>query len=103
MPLRFSCLLILIALSGCDNSPPAQPTAAPAEVGVVTLKAQSFNLVSELTGRTTATLTADVRPQVGGIIQKRLFTEGDWVKAGQALYQIHCCRIKRRTIRLPLH
>lgn len=88
MPLRFSCLLILIALSGCDNSPPAQPTAAPAEVGVVTLKAQSFNLVSELTGRTTATLTADVRPQVGGIIQKRLFTEGDWVKAGQALYQI---------------
>ncbi|WP_449632583.1 efflux RND transporter periplasmic adaptor subunit [Rahnella aceris] len=88
MPLRFSCLLILIALSGCDNSPPAQQTAAPAEVGVVTLKAQSFNLVSELTGRTTATLTADVRPQVGGIIQKRLFTEGDWVKAGQALYQI---------------
>lgn len=88
MPLRFSCLLILIALSGCDNSPPVQPTAAPAEVGVVTLKAQSFNLVTELTGRTTATLTADVRPQVGGIIQKRLFTEGDWVKAGQALYQI---------------
>lgn len=88
MPSRFSCLLILIALSGCDNSPPAQQTAAPAEVGVVTLKAQSFNLVSELTGRTTATLTADVRPQVGGIIQKRLFTEGDWVKAGQALYQI---------------
>jgi membrane fusion protein (multidrug efflux system) len=57
-------------------------------VGVVTIKAQPFNLVSELTGRTTATLTADVRPQVGGIIQKRLFTEGDTVKAGQALYQI---------------
>ncbi|MBF7957886.1 efflux RND transporter periplasmic adaptor subunit [Rahnella victoriana] len=89
MPLlRPSCLIMLFALSGCDNSPTAPPAAAPTEVGVVTLKAQPFNLVSELTGRTTATLTADVRPQVGGIIQKRLFTEGDTVKAGQALYQI---------------
>ncbi len=89
MPLlRPSCLIMLFALSGCDNSPAAPHAAAPTEVGVVTLKAQPFNLVSELTGRTTATLTADVRPQVGGIIQKRLFTEGDTVKAGQALYQI---------------
>ncbi|VTQ52193.1 CmeA [Campylobacter jejuni] len=89
MPLlRPSCLIMLFALSGCDNSPTAPPAAARTEVGVVTLKAQPFNLVSELTGRTTATLTADVRPQVGGIIQKRLFTEGDTVKAGQALYQI---------------
>ncbi|UHM93122.1 efflux RND transporter periplasmic adaptor subunit [Rahnella victoriana] len=89
MPLlRPSCLIMLFALSGCDNSPAAPPAAAPTEVGVVTLKAQPFNLVSELTGRTTATLTADVRPQVGGIIQKRLFMEGDTVKAGQALYQI---------------
>lgn len=89
MPLlRPSCLIMLFALSGCDNSPTAPPAAAPTEVGVVTIKAQPFNLVSELTGRTTATLTADVRPQVGGIIQKRLFTEGDTVKAGQALYQI---------------
>ncbi len=45
-------------------------------------------VVSQLTGRTTASLSAEVRPQVGGIIQKRLFTEGDMVKAGQALYQI---------------
>ncbi|PBI77823.1 efflux transporter periplasmic adaptor subunit [Rahnella victoriana] len=89
MPLlRPSCLIMLFALSGCDNSPTAPPAAAPTEVGVVTIKAKPFNLVSELTGRTTATLTADVRPQVGGIIQKRLFTEGDTVKAGQALYQI---------------
>ena len=89
MPLlRPSCLIMLFALNGCDNSPTAPPAAARTEVGVVTLKAQPFNLVSELTGRTTATLTADVRPQVGGIIQKRLFTEGDTVKAGQALYQI---------------
>ncbi|KAB8307682.1 efflux RND transporter periplasmic adaptor subunit [Rahnella sp. Lac-M11] len=88
MPSRFLPLFIILGLSGCDNSQTVQQSASPVDVGVVTLKAQSFNLVSELTGRTTATLTADVRPQVGGIIQKRLFTEGDMVKAGQALYQI---------------
>jgi membrane fusion protein (multidrug efflux system) len=49
---------------------------------------QPVSVVSELTGRTTAAMSAEVRPQVGGIIQKRLFTEGDTVKAGQALYQI---------------
>jgi membrane fusion protein (multidrug efflux system) len=88
MPSRFLPLFIILGLSGCDNSQTVQQSASPVDVGVVTLKAQSFNLVSELTGRTAATLTADVRPQVGGIIQKRLFTEGDMVKAGQALYQI---------------
>lgn len=88
MPSRLLPLFIILGLSGCDNSQTTQQSAPPVDVGVVTLKAQSFNLVSELTGRTTATLTADVRPQVGGIIQKRLFTEGDTVKAGQALYQI---------------
>ncbi len=55
---------------------------------MVTLQSQPVPVVSQLTGRTTASLSAEVRPQVGGIIQKRLFTEGDMVKAGQALYQI---------------
>ncbi|MFS7362040.1 efflux RND transporter periplasmic adaptor subunit [Rahnella inusitata] len=87
-PIKLTCLFVILGLSGCDTSPTAQQAPAPTEVGIVTLKAQPFNLVSELTGRTTATLTADVRPQVGGIIQKRLFTEGDIVRAGQALYQI---------------
>jgi len=45
-------------------------------------------ITTELTGRTSANLVAEVRPQVGGIIQKRLFTEGSDVKAGQVLYQI---------------
>ncbi|MBE3007533.1 efflux RND transporter periplasmic adaptor subunit, partial [Enterobacter hormaechei] len=52
------------------------------------LKSQPVSVVSELTGRTSAALSAEVRPQVGGIIQKRLFKEGDLVKAGQPLYQI---------------
>ena len=74
-------------LSGCkkEEAPPAPP--AP-QVGVVTLKAQAFTLTSELPGRTSAYRVAEVRPQVNGIILKRLFKEGADVKAGQQLYQI---------------
>jgi membrane fusion protein (multidrug efflux system) len=78
----------LFILSGCDNAQTSAPPQVTPEVGVVTLKSQPVSVISELTGRTTASLSAEVRPQVGGIIQKRLFTEGDMVKAGQALYQI---------------
>jgi membrane fusion protein (multidrug efflux system) len=52
------------------------------------VKPQSVTLTTELPGRTSAHLVAEVRPQVGGIVQKRLFTEGSDVKAGQVLYQI---------------
>ncbi|MDA4809441.1 efflux RND transporter periplasmic adaptor subunit, partial [Enterobacter hormaechei] len=69
-----------------QGKPPA--AAARPEVGVVTLHPQSVAVTAELSGRTTASLSADVRPQVGGIIQSRLFDEGGEVKAGQALYQI---------------
>ena len=63
--------------------------ARPApEVSVLTLEAQPVTLTTELPGRTAPRLIAEVRPQVGGIIQKRLFTEGSEVTAGQVLYQI---------------
>jgi len=76
-------------LSGCNKKEEAAPAAAPTpQVGVVTLKAQPFALTSELPGRTTAYRVAEVRPQVNGIILKRLFKEGGDVKAGQQLYQI---------------
>ncbi|KPA88403.1 MULTISPECIES: efflux RND transporter periplasmic adaptor subunit [Pseudomonas] len=76
-------------LSGCNKKEEAAPAAAPApQVGVVTLQAQPFTLISELPGRTTAYRIAEVRPQVNGIILKRLFKEGGDVKAGQQLYQI---------------
>lgn len=78
----------LFLLSGCDNAQTSAPQQPTPEVGVVTLQSQPVPVISQLTGRTTASLSAEVRPQVGGIIQKRLFTEGDMVKAGQALYQI---------------
>lgn len=61
---------------------------APVEVGVVTLAPQQITLNTELPGRTVAWQLAEIRPQVGGIIVKRLFTEGSDVKAGDTLYQI---------------
>ena len=88
MKLIKTTVVALFALTGCDNATPPAQQHAPQEVGVVTLQAQPLSIVSTLTGRTAASLTAEVRPQVGGIIQKRLFNEGDRVKAGQALYQI---------------
>ncbi len=80
-------------LAGCNPSaapagPGGMPPAGPAEVGVVTLQARPVTLSSELPGRTVSTVVAEVRPQVGGIVRERLFTEGADVKAGQVLYRI---------------
>ncbi len=58
------------------------------QVTVVTLRAQPVTLSRELPGRTTPYLIADVRPQVSGIVKRRLFTEGSLVHAGQPLYEI---------------
>ena len=78
-----------LLLSACDSKT-APGAAAPAavEVGVVTLAAADVPLQTELPGRTSAYRKAEVRPQVSGIIQKRLFNEGAEIKAGTALYQI---------------
>jgi membrane fusion protein (multidrug efflux system) len=90
--LAWPILLGLTAtLIGCDDKPAGAPNAAappPQPVGVVTLKTQPVALTTELPGRTSAFLTADVRPQVNGLITKRTFTEGADVEAGQPLYQI---------------
>lgn len=84
-------LVTAVAASGCGASGSTAPaTAAPPapEVTVVTLASQSVTLETELPGRTTPFGIAEVRPQVNGIIQKRLFREGSDVAAGAALYQI---------------
>ncbi|WP_306537188.1 efflux RND transporter periplasmic adaptor subunit [Geobacter sp.] len=76
-------------VAGCGRkSNGTPPPSGPPEVGVVTVQPQRVELTTELPGRTSAHLIAEVRPQVGGIVQKRLFTEGSDVKAGQVLYQI---------------
>ncbi|HAF40492.1 MAG TPA: efflux RND transporter periplasmic adaptor subunit [Sphingobium sp.] len=75
-----------LALSGCGESAP--PAPGPPAVGVVTLKTESVPLLNELPGRVTAFETAEVRPQISGIIRRRLFQEGGFVRAGQLLYEI---------------
>lgn len=78
-----------LALSACDSKAPAAAAQnQPTEVGVVTLAAQDVPLQVDLPGRTSAFRKAEVRPQVSGIIQKRLFEEGAEIKAGTPLYQI---------------
>lgn len=84
-------LLLGLLLAGCgqDQGAGQKSGGLPrTEVSVVTLRPKSVVITTELPGRTTAFLTAEVRPQVGGIIQSRLFQEGGEVKAGDALYQI---------------
>lgn len=81
---------VALLLSACGKAPSGgpPPTLATPQVGVVSLSAQSLPLSQELPGRTSAIQISEVRPQVGGIVQKRLFTEGGLVKAGETLYQI---------------
>lgn len=78
--------LVSVALAGCGQKQQAQPSEV--EVGIITVEAQPVAVTSTLSGRTAATATAEVRPQVDGIIKERLFQEGSLVRAGQALYQI---------------
>jgi membrane fusion protein (multidrug efflux system) len=83
----FLCFVCISALAACSSSKPLPPSAPP-EVGVVTLHPQPVTITTDLPGRTVAYRIADVRPQVSGVILKRLFTEGSEVRAGQQLYQI---------------
>ncbi len=80
-------LIVGLMMTGCEKKAPAQKPG-PVEVSVVMVQPQRVMLTTELPGRTSPYLIAEVRPQVGGIIQKRLFTEGAIVKAGEVLYQI---------------
>lgn len=78
----------LALLGACSEQETAQAPQAIPQVGVVKVDAEHFVMTTELPGRTKAFRMAEVRPQVNGIIQQRLFEEGSEVKAGQQLYQI---------------
>jgi membrane fusion protein (multidrug efflux system) len=75
-----------LILAGCKHKQPP-PSVIP-EVAIVTVSPERVVLTTELPGRTSAYLVAEIRPQVNGIIQKRLFEEGSDVRAGKVLYQI---------------
>jgi membrane fusion protein (multidrug efflux system) len=79
---------VLIQMGGCDRGPPPPPPPPAPEVATVTVQSQQVVLTTELPGRTSAYLIAEIRPQVSGLVQKRLFTEGSDVKAGEVLYEI---------------
>lgn len=74
-------------LGGCESSKSAPPPSIP-EVATVTVQPERIALTTELPGRTSAYSMAEIRPQVGGIIQKRLFEEGSDIREGQVLYEI---------------
>ena len=81
-------LLLLLYLLFRPTGAPPPPPPGPTPVGVVVVTEQPVTLTTELPGRTSPYETSDVRPQVNGIIRARLFREGDFVTAGQPLYQI---------------
>lgn len=82
-----SIAVLALALAACDGAPEGAEAPKPA-VTVATLEARPVTVTRELPGRTSAWLVAEVRPQVSGIVARRLFTEGGLVEAGQPLYQI---------------
>jgi RND family efflux transporter, MFP subunit len=90
-PLKIIVVLLVLAAGllpgGCNKKQQSPPLSVP-EVATVKVSMESVVLTTELPGRTSAYLVAEIRPQVNGIIQKRLFTEGSNVRAGQVLYQI---------------
>ena len=81
-----AAIVAALLLSACGKQAPP-PRPAP-QVGVITVQMQPVTLTTELPGRTLPFESSEVRPQVDGIITKRLFQEGETVHAGQVLYQI---------------
>ncbi|MEK8051086.1 efflux RND transporter periplasmic adaptor subunit [Ideonella sp. DXS22W] len=89
VPLALAVAAALV-LSACGNSQSAAPPAAPrtVAVGVLAVQPEAVALATELPGRTTAPQVAEIRPQVGGIVKAKRFTDGSVVRAGQVLYEI---------------
>lgn len=81
-------LIAVTVVAGCASKAGPPPPPPPAQVGVFVVGTQNVALTTELAGRTVAFETSEVRPQVSGLIEARLFTEGSIVQKGQTLYQI---------------
>ncbi len=81
-------VLLGMLVPGCKSATAPPPAAGPPEVAVVTIQPERTMLATQLPGRTSAYLVAEIRPQVNGLIRSREFQEGAFVKAGQLLYQI---------------
>ncbi len=88
-PLQISFLLLMAGLlAACQQDSAPAPTTAIPEVSYIRVTSSEHSIETEMQGRVVASLSAEVRPQVTGIIKQRLFTEGSTVEEGQVLYQI---------------
>lgn len=89
---RLALVGLAVALSGCTDGPgEAEASAAPPpppQAGFVTLRPQEVSISSTLAGRVVAFQTAEIRPQVGGIVKERVFKEGSKVESGDVLYRL---------------
>src|SRR5438552_10626632 len=81
-------MLLAVTLGACSNAQTPAPAPQAPEVSVITVHRGSVPITTDLPGRTSAYLVAQVRARVDGIVQKREFKEGGEVKTGQRLYQI---------------
>lgn len=90
MKLKLLTLCIIsIILNGCNNETQQKPMERPpTKVSTISISEEPIEISSDLTGRVVSSMISEVRPQVSGIIQNRLFEEGAEVKKGQILYQI---------------
>jgi membrane fusion protein (multidrug efflux system) len=92
MATTLCCSILLLSACSDSSAPGAQAgqpqQMPPTKVDVVTIKPTTLEVKEPVSGRVVAFLTAEIRPQVGGIIEKRLFEEGSIVKEGDVLYQI---------------
>lgn len=89
-PVLWSMFAVFLSaiIGGCNPQQAQGPPGMNPEVAVVSIETRAVPITTELVGRVAAFRVADVRPQITGIVQKRMFTEGTDVKAGQILYQI---------------
>jgi membrane fusion protein, multidrug efflux system len=90
LPTALMAVAAALSLIACSDAPqmPASGPGGPPQVSVMTVQAQRVALTTELPGRVSPALVAEVRPQITGLVQQRRFKEGSDVKAGDLLYQI---------------
>jgi len=81
--------LAVLALAGCDVAPEQSEEAAPMQVSVLTLEAHELAVSEDLPARVAAVRSAEIRAQIGGIVQRRLFEQGAEIQAGAVLFQIN--------------
>lgn len=94
--------LAVLALAGCDVAPEQSEEAAPMQVSVLTLEAHELAVSEDLPARVAAVRSAEIRAQIGGIVQRRLFEQGAEIQAGAVLFQINPAPFKTRSTALPL-